>query len=344
MVITSYNAKSENTYLKYSPARSCILPMVNSVVAGDNPSSTGLLYSQMKSLVIHKNTNNKIYYLYLLINSIDNKPIYVGKGKGKRVKSHVNLSIKNLHYNKLLQRGIKKILKNDGHIIEKIIEQSNNENYIFKKEIEFIKLYGRRDKKTGCLYNLTDGGVSTSGYIVTDKTKNKLSNNKSRKKVVHIPTNTTYNSVREASIAHNIKYKVLCEQLRQNLIKCEFRYAWQKNVIRKYINYKSIIHIESGKIFDTIKNAALFFGIPEYYLGYKLRKGKSKDFRYADKNKTTTLGIKRPRIKIRHKKSGLIFNSILKASEKFNMPYSTIRTQLENNTPCKFEYFNECRT
>lgn len=43
LYITSFNAKSENTSLKYSPARSCILPSVNSVATGDIPSSTGLI-------------------------------------------------------------------------------------------------------------------------------------------------------------------------------------------------------------------------------------------------------------------------------------------------------------
>lgn len=44
LYIINDNAKSENTYLKYSPAWSCILPSVNSVVVGDIPSSAGLFF------------------------------------------------------------------------------------------------------------------------------------------------------------------------------------------------------------------------------------------------------------------------------------------------------------
>lgn len=39
-----------------------------------------------------------------------------------------------------------------------IIIESNSKDFIFSKEIEFIKLYGRRDLKLGTLCNLNDGG------------------------------------------------------------------------------------------------------------------------------------------------------------------------------------------
>ena len=37
------------------------------------------------------------------------------------------------------------------------------------KEIEFIKLYGRKDNNTGILVNLTDGGEGTLGVIVSER-------------------------------------------------------------------------------------------------------------------------------------------------------------------------------
>lgn len=49
LVISNYNAKSENTYLKNSPARGCTFPSVNSVVIADNSSSSGLSYFTMKN-------------------------------------------------------------------------------------------------------------------------------------------------------------------------------------------------------------------------------------------------------------------------------------------------------
>ena len=54
--------------------------------------------------------------------------------------------------------------------------------YAKEKEIEFIKLYGRKDKGEGTLCNLTDGGDATSGYIVKDEVKKFLSEiNKGKK-------------------------------------------------------------------------------------------------------------------------------------------------------------------
>lgn len=40
---------------------------------------------------------------------------------------------------------------------------------IKKKEIEFIKLYGRKNQSTGVLVNLTDGGDGMSGYLMTEE-------------------------------------------------------------------------------------------------------------------------------------------------------------------------------
>jgi hypothetical protein len=38
-----------------------------------------------------------------------------------------------------------------------------------------IKLYGRRDLKTGCLVNMTDGGENNAGKVVSDETRKKSS-------------------------------------------------------------------------------------------------------------------------------------------------------------------------
>ena len=44
------------------------------------------------------------------------------------------------------------------------------------KEIEFIKLYGRKDLNAGCLVNLTDGGDGLINKVFTPEYRKKLSN------------------------------------------------------------------------------------------------------------------------------------------------------------------------
>ncbi len=54
------------------------------------------------------------------------------------------------------------ITKKHKYVVEIILE-SNDYDFIGKKEQEFIKLYGRRDLGLGTLVNLTDGGNGVSG-------------------------------------------------------------------------------------------------------------------------------------------------------------------------------------
>jgi hypothetical protein len=50
--------------------------------------------------------------------------------------------------------------------VERIFE-TNDEQEAFAKEMQLIDLYGRRDLKTGTLFNRTDGGEGPSGMIKT---------------------------------------------------------------------------------------------------------------------------------------------------------------------------------
>ena len=89
------------------------------------------------------------YYVYLYLRE-DKTPYYVGKGKGNRVYSK----------NRRLQPPPKdRIL-----ILDNLTEEE-----AFRKEINLIKRYGRKDNGTGILANLTDGGEGSSGYTWTEE-------------------------------------------------------------------------------------------------------------------------------------------------------------------------------
>lgn len=125
--------------------------------------------------LLNKYDLNSGYYVYSLINPLTNLPFYIGKGKGKRYKSHFRE--KSLLYgkNKLKNYYIKKILDSGNKTIVEIVFISNIEEDCLLKEIELISKHGRLNLGTGILTNLTDGGDTTSGWIMPKETRDKVS-------------------------------------------------------------------------------------------------------------------------------------------------------------------------
>lgn len=112
-------------------------------------------------------------YLYRHIRLDKNEPFYIG------------ISHKNDNYSRSKSKGDrnnlwKKVVSKTNYEVEIVLE---SDNYIFlkQKEIEFIKIYGRIDKGTGILSNLTDGGDGTLG---NNKPKSEIHRNNIRKALV----------------------------------------------------------------------------------------------------------------------------------------------------------------
>lgn len=74
----------------------------------------------------------------------------------------------------------KNIVKFTDYTVEILIENVDWSTAC-EKEIEFIKLYGRKDLKLGTLVNMTDGGEGAIGYIFSDDVKKKHSERMSGK-------------------------------------------------------------------------------------------------------------------------------------------------------------------
>jgi hypothetical protein len=101
-----------------------------------------------------------IYYVYTYVRE-DGTPYYIGKGKGDRAfEKHRN--------------GKLSVPEDKSRIIF-LVEQLSEQD-AFDIECLFIKLYGRKNNNTGILRNMTDGGEGTSGYILTEKDRQKISN------------------------------------------------------------------------------------------------------------------------------------------------------------------------
>lgn len=101
--------------------------------------------------------------LYRHIRVDKNEPFYIGIGINE--KRAYDLKRNNIW---------KSIVKKTEYIVE-ILYEHDEINFIKIKEEEFIKLYGRIDNKSGTLANMTNGGESNSGRIVSERTKKILS-------------------------------------------------------------------------------------------------------------------------------------------------------------------------
>ena len=120
------------------------------------------------------------YYIYIYLDprksgnykygeyEFDYEPFYIGKGKGRRYKE-IN------GRNKYFKNKISKIKKYGlKPLVIKFKENLDEENS-FILESKLISLIGREDLNKGTLVNFTDGGEGKSGHVVSEKTKELLS-------------------------------------------------------------------------------------------------------------------------------------------------------------------------
>lgn len=117
------------------------------------------------------------FYVYALINPLDNEPFYIGKGTGSRAKRHeYNVIHNGTHFNPGVLTLITAILEQNEKVIINYIAEQLSHSEAALKEIEIIKKYGRLNNKTGILCNLTDGGEGSTGRIFnhTEETKSKI--------------------------------------------------------------------------------------------------------------------------------------------------------------------------
>jgi hypothetical protein len=110
-----------------------------------------------------------MWYVYILIDTRNNQPFYVGKGNKRRLKATSNI---NSGSNPLKKKFLKE-LKQVGLEPElKIVGEHIKENDALSQEKQLIEEYGRIIKGTGILTNFADGGEQGStGHRFSDETK-----------------------------------------------------------------------------------------------------------------------------------------------------------------------------
>jgi hypothetical protein len=113
-------------------------------------------------------------YLYRHIRVDNNVPFYIGIGSDEKFARAYNKHRRN-------KKWFNIVAKTDYKVQIVLMDISLDEAK--EKEIEFIKLYGRSDKREGTLCNLTDGGEGNKGRIVSQEwRKNKSIEQKGRTK------------------------------------------------------------------------------------------------------------------------------------------------------------------
>jgi hypothetical protein len=116
------------------------------------------------------------FYTYILKRP-NGQPFYVGKGncKGFRIENHTKEALRNKGQNRLKINIIRKIWEEGNQIDYEIVLFSDLEEMAFDKEMELISFYGRVDKHTGILANMTDGGEGLIGAIHSEEQNKKNS-------------------------------------------------------------------------------------------------------------------------------------------------------------------------
>jgi len=141
------------------------------------------------------------YYLYRHIRIDKNEPFYIGIGtKQARTFNSAKSEYRRAYETSRKESYIWNNIVSKTNYEVQIIFESDDYNFIKGKEEEFISLYGRIDKNTGVLSNMTNGGDGFIGYVPSKEKieKHKLfmtgrkqseeekqKRNKSRKGYVH---------------------------------------------------------------------------------------------------------------------------------------------------------------
>ncbi len=116
------------------------------------------------------------FYVYHYCDPKSGTPFWVGKGQGKRAYVHLTACNRPKHccYDTFFYKKLRKMFSNGVEPNIEIIQRFSKEEKALKFETSEIKRIGRRNLGLGPLTNLTDGGEGSSGYVTSDKTKQKL--------------------------------------------------------------------------------------------------------------------------------------------------------------------------
>lgn len=115
------------------------------------------------------------FYVYVYHDS-DGNPFYVGKGNGNRSKVHLHAcqNSKRRSYRTMFYTKLRKMARLGETPSISILEENLTEKDAFQREKHYIAFWGRRDIKTGCLCNHSDGGEGQTGHQHSLKSRQRM--------------------------------------------------------------------------------------------------------------------------------------------------------------------------
>lgn len=298
----------------------------------------------------------KICGIYTITNQLDGK-MYVGKSIDvhARMQAHRNRLRYQNHPNVYLQAAYN---KHGADAFSYELLEEWDIDVIFSMENYWVNLLNTTNDKYG--YNIcptsptgrsknspeTRAKISKNrkGKLATDESKKRMSdahlgksNPQRSRRVVYLETGEIFVSLNQLSIYLGKHYSVL-----QSLGK-----STQNNVYKyldpplgcKSASAISVIHTKTGKIFNSLIDAALFVGMQAPTLSVQLRRNYECEFRYL--NKTSDFVSKRTKRKVIHIETNVEYDSIREACRIHSVDENKIYQHLAKNTCKIFKYKDE---
>lgn len=181
------------------------------------------------------------YYVYIHRRKDNNEVFYVGISRQEKyLRVKINTG----------RNGLWKNIVNKYGYYGEVIHNQLSKDEAIKIEMALIKSYGRINLKTGCLANLTDGGDGSLECFKTDEAKDKIRNYRIGKK-------HSEETKLKMSIAK--KGKKSKQSTKDKL----------SDIARKRFS-KKVIDKETGRIYNSVTEAAKEIGLSRAYLSSQL--------------------------------------------------------------------------
>lgn len=206
--------------------------------------------------------NLKEFFVYVHKKESDGSVFYVGKGKGVR---WCNVHSRSRHW--------KNTARKHGVYCD-IVAASLTAQEALVLEKKLIEAYGRQDKGTGCLVNMTAGGDGVVDYVFTEEHRQKMSEAGMGKR----HTEESKEKIRQANLNRKFSPETIIKmsEVRKGI---PYTDAQRKALAtRANPRARKVICIETGAIYESITGAAKDLNLDSSNLT-KVCNGKRKSYK-----------------------------------------------------------------